>query len=113
MPSLTHIVGVGVSTGKVLLDNSAVDVIVDVLRVLEEGVGVLGEGEGVLGEGEGVLGEGEGEGVLGEGEGVLKGGERVLEEGDGVLLKSGVVWDVDCVELKEVVGAVVDARNNQ
>ena len=97
MPSLTHIVGVGVSTGKVLLDNSAVDVIVDVLRVLEEGVGVLGEGEGVLGEGEGVLEE----------------GERVLEEGDGVLLKSGVIWDVDCVELKEVVGAVVDARNNQ
>ena len=40
MPSLMHIVGVGVSTGKVLLDNSAVDVIVDVLRVLEEGVGV-------------------------------------------------------------------------
>ena len=56
---------------------------------------------------------GEGEGVLGEGEGVLEEGEGVLEEGDGVLLKSGVVWDVDCVELKEVVGAVVDARNNQ
>ena len=68
MPSLPHIVGVGVSTGKVLLDNSAVDVIVDVLTVLEEGVGVgvlLGEGEGMLGEGEGVLKEGEG--VLGEG----------------------------------------------
>ena len=68
MPFLMHIIGVGVSTGKVLLDNSAVDVIVDVLRVLEEGVGVgvlLGEGEGVLGEGEGVLKEGEGE--LGEG----------------------------------------------
>ena len=95
MPFLMHIIGVGVSTGKVLLDNSAVDVIVDVLRVLEEGVGVLGEGEGVLGEGEGVLEE----------------GERVLEEGDGVLLKSGVVWDVDCVELKEVVWS--SCRNNQ
>ena len=73
----------------VLLDNSAVEITVDVSRVLES--------EGVLEEG-----VGEGERVL-EGEGV--------GEGEGVLLKSSVVCVADCAELKELVvgiGSIVE-----
>ena len=85
----------------VLLGNSAVEITVDVSRVLE-GEGVLEEG---VGEGEGVLEEG-----VGEGEGVLE-GEGVPEEGEGVLLKSSVVCVADCAELKELVvgiGSIVE-----
>ena len=74
----------------VLLDNSAVEITVDVSRVLES--------EGVLEEG------------VGEGERVLE-GEGVPEEGEGVLLKSSVVCVADCAELKELVvgiGSIVE-----
>ena len=42
-------------------------------------------------------------------------GEEVLEGGKRVLLKSGVVWVADCVELKEVdgIGSSVDEEVRQ
>ena len=46
---------------------------------------------------------------------VVEEGEEVLEGGKRVLLKSGVVWVADCVELKEVdgIGSSVDEEVRQ